>query len=129
MDQGTAQTLRDIELTRERLDGHLQELEEKLPGGATIRRIAGLALGGGAGTTVFWFVVRRVRKRRRATKLKQPAQMVVNVLPESLGKSMTKAMEDGTWKPYAAAAGGAWVLFRLAELRQLRRMRTAMLAR
>ena len=63
MDEGTAQTVKEIELTRDRLDGHLQELEEKLPAASTIKRVARLAAGGGAGTTVFWFAVRLVKKR------------------------------------------------------------------
>lgn len=130
MDARASQTVREIELTRERLDGHLQELEDKLPGGTTVRRIAGLALGGGAGTTVFWFALRRARKRRQAAKAAQnPAQLVIRMLPDDVAKGMSRALEDGRWKPWAASLGSAWLLLRLAELRQLRKMRAAMLVR
>jgi hypothetical protein len=129
MDQATAQTVREIEQTRERLGTHLQELEERLPAGTTVRKVAGFALGGGAGTTIFWFAVRRMRARRAAAAAKAPVRMVVNMLPDDVAKSMRKAIDDGEWKGWVAGIGTAWVLFRLAELRQLRKMRTAMIAR
>src|SRR5207247_10067019 len=72
----------------------------------------------------FWMVVRRVRKRKEAKREAEAArlQAVVNVLPEKLARSVSEAFEDGRWKPWALAAGGVWLVLRLAELRQLRRM-------
>src|SRR5947208_187178 len=61
-----AETVREIEDTRARLEAEFTELERRLPAPTAVtRRLVGLAIGGGAGTTAFWFVVRRMRKRAK----------------------------------------------------------------
>jgi hypothetical protein len=126
MGAATVETVKQIEETRERLGANIAELEERLPEPAKIaKRVGGIALGGGATGAAFWFVVRRVRGRARAHKKAKRAevQMVVNVLPDDLAKKFEKAIEDGRGKMLVAGAGGAWLLFRMMELRQLRRLR------
>ncbi len=133
MGETAAETVREIEETRERLDSELRELEERLPTAKWAKRVAGLALGGGVGGTAFWMVVKRARRRKKQKEKEEAEavrlQAVVNVLPEKLARSVSEAFEDGRWKPWALAAGGVWLVLRLAELRQLRRMNRIMVAR
>lgn len=130
MVQTAAQTVKDIEETRARLGNNLHELEQRLPAPADLmRRVIGIAAGGGASGTIFWFAVRRIRKRRRAKRAEQERVAVVNLLPEELSAAIGEAFENGQWKGWVAGFGAAWLLFRFAELRQLRRMRFAMAAR
>lgn len=125
MGQNAAQTVREIEEVRGRLTSDLQELQERLPKPAVwAKRVVGLAVGGGVASAAFWFVVRRVRKRGRRSG---EVQAVVNVVPEEVVDAVRRRLEDDRWKGVALGIGGAWLLFRLAELRQLRRMNRAML--
>jgi len=128
MGASAAQTVKEIEETRARLDSEIRELEQRLPAPAVwAKRLMGLAVGGGAGGAVFWFTVKRLRRRRKEKVEEEQVQAVVNVLPERWAESLSGVIEDGRWKPWAAMAGGAWLLFRLAELRQLRRLNRTLL--
>jgi hypothetical protein len=128
MGASAAQTVKEIEETRARLDSEIRELEQRLPAPAVwAKRLMGLAVGGGAGGAVFWFAVKRLRRRRKEKVEEEQVQAVVNVLPERWAESLSGVIEDGRWKPWAAMAGGAWLLFRLAELRQLRRLNRTLL--
>ena len=126
MGTNAAETVMEIEATRTRLDHDIQELHDRLPAPAVwTKRLVGVAVGGGAAGSAFWFAVRRMKKKRSGAKAKeevQRVQAVVQVLPEQWAKTLSEAMEDGRWKSWAGAAAGVWVLLRLAELRQLRRM-------
>lgn len=129
MGASAAQTVREIEETRTRLDSELRELERRMPAPARwAKRVVGVAVGGGLGGAAFWFAAKRLRRRRSEQKKRRPVQAVVNVVPERWADRMSETLEDDRWKPWAAAIGGAWVLFRLAELRQMRRMNRALLA-
>jgi hypothetical protein len=132
MGKSSAETVREIEATRTRLDHDLQELQDRMPAPAVwTKRLVGVAAGGGAAGSAFWFLVRRVKKRRRSRAKKEEAQRVqavVQVLPEAWAKTLSEAMEDGRWKTWAGAAAGVWVVLRLAELRQLRRMNRLVMA-
>ena len=117
MDKGTAQAVKEIERTRERLGSDLHELASRLPEPRRVaRRAAGVAIGGGAGGTAFWFLVRRLRRQRQTSK----------VVPDEWTKRIGKELEDGRWKSWAAGFGAAWVFIRLSELRQMRAMRRDM---
>jgi F0F1-type ATP synthase membrane subunit a len=123
MGQSAAQTVREIEETRERLDAEIRELETRLPSAAVwTKRLVGMVVGGGVGATAFLFALRRMRKRKREKAPETQVQAVINVLPEGVAERISDAIEDGRVKQWAAAAAGIWVLLRLAELRQLRRM-------
>jgi uncharacterized protein involved in response to NO len=123
MGESAAQTVKEIEETRERLDAELRELETRLPKPAVwTKRLVGMAVGGGVGATAFLFAVRRLRKRKKVKAPDTQVQAVINVLPEGLAERLSDALEDGRVRQWAAAAAGVWVLLRLAELRQLRRM-------
>jgi hypothetical protein len=129
MGETAAQTVREIEQTRGRLDAELRELEQRLPAPARwVKRLGGVAVGGGATGALFWFAVRRVKARREAKAERRPIQTVVRVLPERWADSLSGTLEDGRWKSLAGLGVGAWVLFRIAELRQLRRMNRALIA-
>jgi F0F1-type ATP synthase membrane subunit a len=123
MGQSAAQTVREIEETRERLDAELRELETRLPSAAVwTKRLVGMVVGGGVGATAFLFALRRMRKRKKEKAPETQVQAVINVLPEGVAERISDAIEDGRVRQWAAAAAGIWVLLRLAELRQLRRM-------
>jgi hypothetical protein len=125
-----AQTVREIEDTRSRLDSELRELERRMPAPARwAKRVVGVAVGGGLGGAAFWFAAKRLRKKRTEQKAEQrPVQAVVNVLPERWANRLSETLDDDRWKPWVAVVGGAWLLFRMAELRQMRRMNRALLA-
>jgi hypothetical protein len=123
MGESATETVREIEQTRDRLEDEFRELEQRMPSPAKwTKRLVGVAVGGGIGGSAFWFAARRLRKRNKQRKAQQQVQAVVHVIPERWAESVSAALEDGRWKGWAAAAGGAWVLLRLAELRQLRKM-------
>jgi hypothetical protein len=89
-----------------------------------------MAFGGGVTGSMFWFGVRRLRKRRKEEKARKEAvQAVVQVIPERWAEAVSDAVEQGTWKAWAGAAAAVWVLFRLAEVRQLRRMNRVLVTR
>lgn len=130
MGQGAAQKVREIEETRERLDANLRELESRLPSAAVwTKRLVGMVVGGGVGATAFLFTLRRLRKRKEKKAPQAQVQAVINVLPEAMAERLTDAIEDGRWRQWAGLALGAWVVVRLAELRQLRKMNRALFAK
>jgi hypothetical protein len=90
--------------------------------------VVGVAVGGGLGGAAFWFAAKRLRRKRETERVEQrPMQAVVHVLPERWADRLSETLEDDRWKQWAAVIGGAWLLFRLAELRQMRRMNRALL--
>ena len=131
MGENAAQTVKEIEDTRDRLESEFRELEQRLPAPAVwTKRLVGVAVGGGVTGTAFWFAVRRLRSRKKKKKVKEEAQRmeaVIKVIPDRWAEAVSEALEDERWKTYAAVAGGAWLLLRLAELRQLRRMNRALI--
>ena len=131
MGKSAAETVREIEDTRERLDADITELQERLPAPAVWgKRLLGLAFGGGVAGSMFWFGVRKLRKRRKEEKVRKEAvQAVVQVVPERWAEAVSDAVEQGAWKAWAGAAAAVWVLFRLAEVRQLRRMNRVLVTR
>jgi hypothetical protein len=131
MGKSAAETVREIEETRERLDADIAELHDRLPAPAVWgKRLLGVAFGGGVAGSMFWFGVRRLRRRRNEEKArKQAVQAVVQVVPERWAEAVSGAMEDGRWKAWAGGLAGLWVLLRLAELRQMRRMNRVLVTR
>jgi len=130
MGTSATETVREIEETRDRIETEIRELEGRLPKPAVwTKRIVGVAVGGGVGGTLFWFSVKRMRKRRKAKKIEQqPMNAVIQVLPPRVGERVSEAIESGEIKTWAVGLGAAWLVFRLAEIRQLRRMNRALLA-
>ena len=130
MGKSAAETVREIESTRDKLESEIRELEGRLPHPAVwTKRLIGVAVGGGIGGSLFWFGVRRVRGRRKAKK-RQPAPVnaVIQVLPERWAGRVGDALENGQAKNLAIGLGGLWLVLRLAEIRQLRRMNRALVA-
>ncbi len=135
MGESAAETVREIEDTRERLDRELRELEERLPKPAVLgKRLAGVAVGGGVGGAALIFALKRARKKRKAAKAAKlatqvvPVQTVVSLLPAQWGERLAKAFDDEGVRGWLLLIGGAWIVFRLAEVRQLRRMNRALIA-
>jgi hypothetical protein len=142
----TAATVRDIEQTRHRLERDVAELTERLPAPAIwAKRLAGVAVGGGVGGSLFWFVAHRIRnKSKKAKETKAgnairgkkarkgaPAAVVqapvVQVIPPEWSEKLSELFESGQWKGPAIAIGSIWVLLRWMELRRLKRLTKAML--
>jgi hypothetical protein len=118
----TAETVKEIEQTREQLQGKILALEERMPQPAVwMKRFAGLAVGGGAGGTMFWFAIRRVRARKRKQERAMPMKAVVNVVPERWVEKVEDAWSEPNTKQWAMGAFGLWALLKLAEIRALRR--------
>jgi hypothetical protein len=129
MGQSAAQTVREIEDTRGRLDAELRELEQRLPSPAVwAKRAVGIAVGGGIGGTVLMMAVRRARKRRQKPK-EIPVQPVIQMVPDEWAKRMSGVVESGEWQGWLAAGAGVWLLIRLAEMRQMRKINRALVAR
>ena len=133
MGESAAATVREIEQTRDRLEEELTELQDRLPAPAVwAKRAVGIAATGGAATTVALFVLRRRRKKKAAAKAEAvaatPVNAVIQVLPDQWAERIREGLDDGSWRPWAAGAAGLYVVFRLAEIRQLRRMNRALIA-
>jgi hypothetical protein len=118
MGESAAETVREIEEVRGDLEGKVRVLERRLPVAAVwAKREAGIAVGGGAGSTVFWFVLRRVRGRGKKDvkgKRGQPATgttVIEFAVPEISDKAL----------PWIYGAAGVWVVLRLAQVRETRR--------
>ncbi|MCW3042561.1 MAG: hypothetical protein JWL57_719 [Actinobacteria bacterium] len=137
MGNSTAATLTEIEQTRDRLGRDMAELAERLPAPAIwLKRLAGVAVGGGVGGSLFWFVAHRIRNKSKKGKegkaaKEAPAAVaqtpVVQVLPPEWGERLGDLFEGGQWKGPAIAIGTVWVLLRWMELRRLKRLTKAML--
>jgi hypothetical protein len=72
MGQTTAETVKEIEATRSRLDSEFRELEARLPTPAVwAKRLVGLAVGGGVATTLLLAAVKRMRSSREQKELRE----------------------------------------------------------
>ena len=127
MGQRSAETVREIEQTREKLEGKLLALEERMPASLTfMKRVAGIAVGGGMGGTAFWFAVRRVRAhKRKKEEAERPINAVINLVPEQWADKVGEVMADERAKQWAAGVLGVWLIVKIAEIRQLRALRRA----
>ena len=128
MGENSAQTVKEIEQVRDRLDGEIRELEERLPPVHVTKRIAAVAFTGTTGMVTLW-AIKRMRNRRRKKKEPESMRAVVQVLPDGIGRQVSDMLEDGTWKRPAAYAAGAWALIKFTEVRQLRRMNRMLASR
>lgn len=130
MGESAAQTVKEIEEVRDRLDGEIRELEERLPPAHVAKKIAGGLLVGGSGT-MFWWAVRRARSRKSKKRKveSRTVEAVVQVVPERWAQQVTAALNDGRWQRPAAYAAGAWAIMKVAEVRQLRRMNKILASR
>lgn len=94
--------------------------------------LTGLTAAGGGGSV--WLIARRARKRRQRKDAERAARQTVSRvqemaqrIPEQWPEKVTERLEDERWRIWAITfAVAAWVLFRMAELRQLRRLNRAM---
>jgi hypothetical protein len=120
--EGTTRAVKEIEETRERLQGDLEELAGRLPrlpqgGAAAGGKVLLPAAGAAAGGLVIWLIDRKMRKRRVAR------EAAAQVVPDE----WVDAFRDGGWRGPATVAVGVWGLFRLAEIRSVRRLSKALL--
>ena len=126
MGQSAAETVKEIEETRGRLEDNIRQLETRLPAPSKIgKKAVGILAGGGVAGAAAIIAVKKMRSKRKAAKAAAAAisvPAVINVLPDDIGERIGDLLSDGKWKPYAAAAAGVWVLFRMAELRALKRV-------
>lgn len=126
MGQGSAQTVKEIEDVRGRLERNLRELQDRLPQPAVwMKRLVGVAVGGGVAGSVFWFAVRRARRRREEP---DAVRAVVKLLPTD-GMAAGTGEDDQRWAQWLAAGAGVWLALRLMELRQGRKRNKLLAAR
>jgi hypothetical protein len=127
MGQRSLETVREIEETREKLEGKLLALEERMPALTPVKRAVGVAVGGGVGGTAFWFMVKRARsrKRKKQEQTVQPVNAVINLVPENWATKLEEMMEGERTKQVAIGAFAVWALLKIAEIRQLRALRRA----
>jgi hypothetical protein len=132
--ENSAATVREIEQTRERLEKELTELQDRLPAPREVaKRAAGIAASGGAVATIALLLIRRRRRKRKEAEeaariaALAPVNAVVQLLPDDWADRIRSGLEEGRWRPWVAGAAGLYVAFRLAEIRQLRRMNRALI--
>jgi NADH dehydrogenase FAD-containing subunit len=134
MGQSSAETVKEIEQIRGRLEDEIKELETRLPAPALwVKRLAGIAVGGGLAGFAFWSAVRRFQRRRQAeaeveAERYEAQNPVIQLVPERWAGRFEEAFADDRVKTLAGAAVAVWLLLRLAELRQLRRVNRALIA-
>jgi hypothetical protein len=128
MGQSAAEKVREIEETRGRLGENLHRLEEKIPPRGQVGKSAlKVLVGGGTGGTVFWFALRKARARRRKKAVAVvPVQAVINVVPDRWAEAVGRALEDDKAKTWALGIAGTWIVLRLVEIRQLRKLRRSL---
>jgi hypothetical protein len=132
MGQSSTETVKEIEDIRGRLEDEIRELEDRLPRPARwAKRLVGVAVGGGVAGTALMMAVRRLRKRgkpRRKAVRESVPETVVQLIPERWAVRFEESLRDDRLKTLAGAAAAAWLVLRLAELRQLRRVNRALIA-
>ena len=122
MAESTGETLKEIEEIRERMQAEVGALEDRLPkppGG--VRGIAGAVVAAGAGLLVLKAVARR-RKNKKTARIQQKLESAREKVPEQVRETL----DEADWRAFAIVAGAAGLLFRLVELRQLRRINKAL---
>jgi len=108
MGESAAQTVREIEETRDRLDAELRELEQRMPQPAVwAKRAVGFLVGGGTAATLGLLLLRR-RKKKRKREEARPVQAVIQVLPDRFAEQLSEHLSDGRWQPYVVGAAGLW---------------------
>jgi len=76
MGQSAAETVTEIQRTRERIERNLRTLEERMPEPALwAKRIVGTVIGGGVGMTIVMFFMRRARRQRKGSTFAGPGQV------------------------------------------------------
>jgi hypothetical protein len=90
--------------------------------------VAGLAAAGATGTALL--LARRRRKKERPIESAQRrAKEMAQNLPDRWADTVSERMDDAKWRIWAVTAAGlAYMLFRMAELRQLRRLNRSLKA-
>ena len=88
--------------------------------------LIGVAAGGLGGAGVW--LARRVRRRTPTPAPQTPIVAVLKGVPEGWRDGVAHAFENGGWRPWAVAGGISLMLFRLMELRQLRRLNRNLVA-
>jgi hypothetical protein len=84
--------------------------------------VAGLAAAGATGTALL-LARRRRKKEKPIERAQRRAKEVAQDLPHRWADTVSERMDDTKWRIWAVTAAGlAWLVFRLAEMRQLKRM-------
>lgn len=117
MGESAAETLKEIDETRERLGEQLEELEERVPAAATARWLLRLAAGG-LGGTVAWFVLRRLRNGRSIETRPEVVVPPLHVSVQLVPREWVRALETPRGQALVGAAAAGWLFLKLMALRQ-----------
>lgn len=131
MGESAAQTVREIEDTRGKLETELRELEDRLPEPKAVARRAAVVGGGAVAATAGLVLVRRTLRARRAKRAAARARtkVVLRALPDRVATPIGEVLEADQWKVVVAGVGVVWFVLRVAELRQLRRLNRVLAVR
>jgi hypothetical protein len=103
----TAATLTEIEQTRDRLERDMAELAERLPAPAIwLKRLAGVAVGGGVGGSLFWFVAHRIRNRSKKGKEEKTAKEAAAAVIAAPVVQVIRPSGASGWASCSKAASG-----------------------
>ena len=121
MGQTSAETVREIEQTRDRLEGELRMLEDRLPSPAALARRAGVVAGGAAVAVAGLVTVRALMRRREPEPSLPPAlRAVTSKLPDSVAQRVTSVRFEDARRALSLAVLGVTLMARIAEWRRAR---------
>jgi ElaB/YqjD/DUF883 family membrane-anchored ribosome-binding protein len=122
MGEGSTETVQEIEDVRSRLGNQIEELEGRISKSPDVAKKAAGGLAAAAATFLLFKGVRRRIKKRKASKIESSLESAAEYIPEQI----REAVQEQDWRFWAGVGIGAIVLFRMSELRQLRRINKAL---
>lgn len=101
--------------------------ETSLPGAtSTMKKVAKIAMGSGAGGTALWMMTRRARTRRKSQANQRGVAAAVaavvpaHLLPENWQEKLTETVKDRRVQREGMVAAGLYMALKAAEIRRTR---------
>lgn len=118
MGETSTETAKEIEDVKGRLEDGIHALENRIPTPPKAAKKAGMALGAAGVALLLGRALSKRSRKRVASKIESAQELI----PEKV----REAVDDVGWTTWAGVAAGAWLVFRLSELRQLRKINKAL---
>lgn len=122
MGEGSTETVQEIEDVRSRLGNQIDELEGRLSKSPDVAKKAAGGVAGALGALLLFRGIRKRIKKRKASKIESSIETAAEYIPEGL----REAVQEQDWRFWAGVGLAAVLLFRMSELRQLRRINKAL---